>query len=160
RNQIKRTTPAPADFAIASDGSRAVFARTSLTSVLFQRQTGTAPTFQLGAVPTVALNVIPNSVATIAYGRYASPLYENAQGTIPAIDTRGGTPKVQSINQVYFDLYLPSGAKPAGGWPVAIFGHGFGDSKEGSPLTVASVMASRGIATVAINVVGHGGGAA
>jgi len=159
RNQIKRTTPAPADFAIASDGSRATYPLASLASVLFSRQVGVAPVFQVGAVPTVALNAIPGAVATVAYGRYLSPLYETAQGAFPSIGTRTGTPRVQGTNQVYFDLYLPSGVKPAGGWPVAIFGHGFGDSKEGAPLTVASVMASRGIATIAINVVGHGGGA-
>jgi len=57
-------------------------------------------------------------------------------------------------------MFLPSGAKPAGGWPVAIFGHGFTDSMYGAPWAVASVLASRGIASVSINVVGHGGGAA
>jgi hypothetical protein len=41
---------------------------------------------------------------------------------------------------------------------VAIFGHGFTDSMYGAPWTVASVFASRGIATAAINVVGHAGG--
>ena len=41
---------------------------------------------------------------------------------------------------------------------MAIFGHGFSDNKNSSPFVVASVMASRGIATIAINVVGHGGG--
>jgi len=55
-------------------------------------------------------------------------------------------------------LFVPAGAKPAGGWPVAIFGHGFTDSMYGAPWTVASVLASQGIATVSINVVGHGGG--
>ena len=56
-------------------------------------------------------------------------------------------------------MLVPAGAKPAGGWPVALFGHGFTDSMYGAPWTVASVFASRGIATIAINVVGHGGGA-
>ncbi|HEY4367967.1 MAG TPA: Ig-like domain-containing protein [Steroidobacteraceae bacterium] len=158
RNQIKHTTPRSADFAIASDGSRATYPLASLTGVLFSRQVGTAPSFQVSAVPTPALNAIPGVVASIAYGRYASPLYETAQGYIPASATRTGSPRVQGMNQVYFDLYLPAGPKPAGGWPVALFGHGFTDSKEGAPLAVASVMASRGIATIAINVVGHGGG--
>ena len=49
--------------------------------------------------------------------------------------------------------------QPAGGWPVAIFGHGFTDSMYGAPWTVAAVLASQGIATLSINVVGHGGGA-
>jgi hypothetical protein len=42
---------------------------------------------------------------------------------------------------------------------VAIFGHGFTDNKNSSPFAVASVLAAQGIATIAINVVGHGFGA-
>jgi hypothetical protein len=41
---------------------------------------------------------------------------------------------------------------------VAIFGHGFGDSKQGAPFAVASTLAHNGIASIAINVVGHGFG--
>jgi hypothetical protein len=65
---------------------------------------------------------------------------------------------VQATNDIYFDLFLPSGTPPSGGWPVAVFGHGFTDSKQGAPSIVASVLASHGVATIAINVVGHGGG--
>jgi hypothetical protein len=54
---------------------------------------------------------------------------------------------------------MPAGTKPAGGWPVAIFGHGFTDSMYGAPWTQASIYASQGIATISVNVVGHGGGA-
>ena len=57
-----------------------------------------------------------------------------------------------------FTLFVPAGAAPAGGWPVAIFGHGFTDSKNGPPAVAAS-LAAHGIATIAIDVVGHGGGA-
>ena len=66
---------------------------------------------------------------------------------------------MQSINQLGFTLFVPSGPTPSGGWPVAIFGHGFTDSKDGAPWVVASSLAHAGIATIAINVVGHGGGA-
>jgi hypothetical protein len=77
----------------------------------------------------------------------------------PAVGTRTGSPTVQSVETVHFNLFLPSSPKPAAGWPVAIFGHGFGDNKNNSPFVVASILASRGIATIAINVVGHGFGA-
>src|SRR5207248_11541473 len=69
-----------------------------------------------------------------------------------------GTPVTQSTSQIQFTLFVPAGATPAGGWPTAIFGHGFGDSKNGAPWLVASSLAHAGIATIAINVVGHGGG--
>jgi hypothetical protein len=55
-------------------------------------------------------------------------------------------------------IFLPAGPKPANGWPAAIFGHGFGDSMYGGPWVLASMLASQGIATASINVVGHGGG--
>jgi hypothetical protein len=41
---------------------------------------------------------------------------------------------------------------------VAIFGHGFGNDRHLVPMTVAGTLARFGYATVAINVVGHGGG--
>src|SRR5262249_52884936 len=59
---------------------------------------------------------------------------------------------------VFFNLFLPSGPKPEGGWPVAIFGHGFTDNKQGGPLFYPASLAAHGIATIAINVVGHGFG--
>ena len=62
------------------------------------------------------------------------------------------------MNRVQFTLWEPAGTAPAGGWPVAIFGHGFTDTKDGAPTAVAGTLASNGIATIAINVVGHGGG--
>jgi hypothetical protein len=106
-------------------------------------------------LPTPALF----GVGTIAFGTFASPDYENADEVIPAVGTRTGVPAVQSTNQLQFTLFLPTGTAPAGGWPVAIFGHGFTDSKNGAPWAVAGTLASNKIASIAINVVGHGFGA-
>jgi hypothetical protein len=66
---------------------------------------------------------------------------------------------VQGTNDIYFNLFLPSGPRPADGWPVVIFGHGAGNPKNLGPLSVASSMAHHGIATIAINAVGFGGSA-
>lgn len=158
RKRIKHTHPAGADFVLGSDGSRTVYPLASLSNILFSRQVGVAPTFQVTPLPLAALAALPNSVGSVAFGRYRSDDYETTQQFIPAINTRSGTPTVQRVNDVYFNLFLPVGAKPATGWPIALFGHGFGDSKHGVPFAVASVLASRGIASIAINVVGHGGG--
>ena len=65
---------------------------------------------------------------------------------------------MQGVNEIYFNLFLPSGPTPAGGWPVAIFGHPNGGYKEDPSLSVAGSMAAHGIATLAINAVGHGFG--
>ena len=159
RRQIKSTAPVTADFELGNDGSRSVYALDSLTGITLQRQLGIAPTFSVGPLPLTALRVIPNAVGSIAFGRYASPDYRNDGLLIPPVFTRSGVPRVQNIGIVYFDLYLPAGPRPANGWPTAIYGHGFTDSKQGTPLALAASMAARGIATIAINVAGHGGGA-
>jgi hypothetical protein len=158
--KIKQSNPAPVNFMIGNGGTvRAVFAPASLLGIQFNRQVGTAPSFASGFLPTPALNVVPGAVGQIAYGKFTSPDYETAAKFIPASATLTGQPQAQGSNELIFQLFLPAGPKPAGGWPVAIFGHGFTDSMYGAPWTVASVFASRGLATLSINVVGHGGGA-
>ncbi len=158
--RIKATTPAPVDFMIGNGGTeRALFAVSSLAGIQFVRQTGTT-TFTPSFVPTPALGVAPGAVAQVAYGRFASPDYQTAAKVIPATGTLSGMPQPQGTNQLIVQMFIPAGAKPARGWPVAMFGHGFTDSMYGAPWTVAATLASRGIATVALNVVGHGGGAA
>ena len=159
---IKGSNPAPVDFMIGTAGGstvRAVFPVASVLGIQFVRQTGTAPVFTTGFVPTPALGVATGAVAAVAYGRYRSPDYETAGKYIPATGTLTGMPVPQGSNDLLVQMFVPAGTKPAGGWPVAIFGHGFGDSMYGAPWTVAATMASRGIATLSINVVGHGGGA-
>jgi hypothetical protein len=159
RAQIKASTPATADFLLGTGGVRTVFPLSSISSILFSRQTGTAPTFSVSPTGTPFLSLYPGSVGTVAFGAFDSPDYETASKVIPATGTLTGSPVVQGTNRLYFNLFLPAGTAPAGGWPVAIFGHGFGDNKNSSPFLVASSLARRGIATIAINVVGHGGGA-
>ena len=44
-------------------------------------------------------------------------------GPAPAPRPSSGT------NEIYFNLFLPSGPAPAGGWPVAIYGHGTNGNK-------------------------------
>jgi len=51
----------------------------------------------------------------------------------------------------------PAGTAPAGGWPVAVFGHGFTGS-DGNVFLAADLNAAHGIATIATDVVGHGFG--
>jgi hypothetical protein len=157
RGQIKASTPPPASFTLGTNGARTVFAPASVKSITVARQVGTAPTYQADPIALPLLGVVPNSVGTIAFGRYGSPIYQTAQQYIPASGTRSGTPAVQRTEQLMFDLILPAGTKPAAGWPVAIYGSGFGSNKD-TIVSMASVLASKGIATIGINVVGHGGG--
>ncbi len=150
RNQI-RSAPAPApNFNLAPDGSRTVFSNVPGLSIAWNRQTTVAGPLSSTPVPVGATQVFPGSIAKIAYGSFASPDYQNSSQIIPAVGTLTGTPAVQSVNQLVFTLFVPSGVMPAGGW----------DSMNGAPWAVASSLAHAGIATIAINVVGHGYGAA
>jgi hypothetical protein len=158
RRQVKASTPTPASFTLGTAGERTVFARTSVSSILFARQTTVAPPGPGTPLPAFPLLSLFGSIGTIAFGAYDSPDYETTGKWIPATGSATGVPAVQGTNRVHFNLFLPNGTAPAGGWPVAIFGHGFTDNKNSSPLVVAASMAQAGIATIAINVVGHGGG--
>ena len=156
RGQIDDSTPAPVSFTIGTGGERAVFPFASVAFVLVHHQ-DTTSTFTDSKLPA-AVDAFPGKLGTVAYGSFSSPNYENASQVIPAVGSATGTPVVQGMNTLYFSLWLPSGPEPSGGWPVAIVGHGFTDSKTGFPITTASTMAKNGIATIAIDVVGHGGG--
>jgi hypothetical protein len=159
RRQIKDAVPAPAELDVADGFGPAIFPLADLSSIVFNRQIGTS-LFASLPVPLPALAVAPGAVGQIAFGHYLSPDYETAQGFIPPVPSLSGIPAVQRLESVAFTLFVPAGVPPASGWPVAIFGHGLGDNKNNSPFAVAAVLAAHGIATIAINVVGHGGGAA
>ena len=52
RRQIEASTPAAANFVIGNGGERTVFPLAGVTSILFSRQTGTAPTFAVSPTGT------------------------------------------------------------------------------------------------------------
>jgi hypothetical protein len=152
RSQIDASIPAPA-------AVTASFARSQIAAIAWNRQTSTSGPLTQSFLPVPALDVFPGSVGRVVFGTYLSPDYETAAKEIPATPTRTGAPQPQGTNSISYTLFLPSGPEPARGWPVELFGHGFTDSKQGAPWAVASSLAHAGIATIAINVVGHGGGA-
>ena len=166
RDQVHAATPAPADFLLGPSGERTVFDLSDVAGITWNQQTRVAGPLNPVPVNVNLLGFVPGAVGQIAFGRYVSPDYETAEKFIPAVGTRTGTPVVQGVNEVFFNLYLPSGPRPAGGWPVAIFGHGVGSSKQGGgggigggdSLALAASLAEQGIATITINVVGHGFG--
>jgi len=165
RDQLKAATPAPARFDLGPLGRRTVFPRSAVGAITFARQGAVSPDQGTVVVPVIALNVLsflglPNPVGTLAFGKYQSPDYRDLVGNvIPPVPTAAGVPQAQRTSDIHFTLFLPAGPKPPGGWPVAIFGHGFGDNKNNSPFAVAAVMGANGIATIAINAAGHGFGA-
>jgi Bacterial virulence factor lipase N-terminal len=161
RDQIKATTPAPADFLLGPDGTRTVFPRSMVTTWVYNQQRLADPTKPLTDVPLqISLVDVVPGVGTIAFGRYSSPDYQVHPGEfIPRVGTLSGTPLVRGTNTITFVLFLPSSPKPAGGYPVAIYGHGGGTLKISSGL-VAAKLAQQGIATIAIDGPGVGFGPA
>ena len=160
RDQIRAATPEPANFLLGPQGERTVFSLEGVTGIRFDQQTKVdPPPTPVNLNLSLIRDTFPGAVGTLAFGKYLSPDYQVHPGEyIPPIGTRTGRPAVQGVNEIYFNLYLPSGPTPAGGWPVAIFGHPNGGYKEDPSLSVAGSMAAHGIATLAINAVGHGFG--
>ena len=161
RDQVKAARTRPVDFAIGTHGERTVFAFSPAVTAVQHRQVGTAAFVDV-PLPTVVLTglALPGTgaIGQLAYGRFASPNYLTPGASITPVASRTGRPVVHGTSQIYFSLFTPATPRPAKGWPVAIVGHGFGDSREGLPFAVAGSLARQGIATLAINVVGHGGG--
>lgn len=159
RDQIKGAMPAPADFRLGPGGTRTVFALSDIVSITNRQQTSTAPGFTTVVLPRLPLvRIIPGAVGRIAFGKFLAPHYLSSKAWLPPIGTRSGVPSVQSTEELFFNLFLPSGPTPARGWPVAIYGHGGAEDKNGTPFNVAAVMAAHGIATIAITEMGRGFG--
>jgi hypothetical protein len=162
RDQIKRGTPAPASFAIGPAGERAVFDLAKVTSIVHNRHVGVSPDV-FDSTTSIDLrplkNVVPGAIEKIAYGYYASPDYIVHPGEyIPAVGTRSGIPAVQRYSDIYFTLYLPSGSRPAAGWPVALVAGGTSNNQHTTSGNFAAKLAARGIACMGINHVGQGFG--
>ena len=170
RDQIKAATPEPADFLLAPNEGRTVFPLGTVKSITLSQQTRVAMPPQLPGFVDVnvdlsLLRIIPGAVGHVAFGKYLSPDYQEHHPEdvrlpgefIPPVATRTGIPVVQGMNEIYFNLFLPSGPKPLGGWPVALHGTGANGSKQRDLWVVAS-LAQHGIATIIINSVGRGFG--
>ncbi|HET7696615.1 MAG TPA: hypothetical protein VFK57_12955 [Vicinamibacterales bacterium] len=163
RDQIRSSTPNPADFLLGPNGERSVFSASGIASVTWNRQMRT--TGPLSPLPIDLSPIKTGAVGTIAFGKYLSPDYRVPdEYYIPPVATRDGEPLVRATNEVYFNLFLPSGAMPTDGWPVAIVGHGIRGSKNllapNAPWSMAllSALAAQGIASVTTNAVGAGFG--
>jgi hypothetical protein len=160
RDQVKAASAPTADFNLGTHGERTVFPVASIVGILFGQQQNAVGPLNTVPVPTPALQVFPGAVSKIAFGKFSGKNFETSGGIIPTVPTRTGVPVVQSTQDIFFNLFIPAGPRPATGWPVAIFSHGLGDNKNNSPLAVASTLAHNGVATLSINTVGHGFGPA
>ena len=159
REQIKSAAAPTVNFNLGSGGAKTVFPVNTISGLTWNVQALTVgPLIPTSLNATLgALQVFPGSVGTLAFGKFSGTHWQNANVFIPQVPTRQSVP-AQGTEDIFFNLFIPSGPRPTNGWPVAIFGHGFTDSKQGAPFAVASALAHNGIASIAINVVGHGFG--
>lgn len=159
RQQVKAAAAPAVNFNLGTGGEKTVFPLNTVTGLTWNVQALTVgpliPTSLNGNL--AALQVFPGSIGTLAFGKFSGTHWQNANVFIPQVPTTQSVPS-QGTEDIFFNLFIPSGPRPTNGWPVAIFGHGFTDSKQGAPFAVASVLAHNGIASIAINVVGHGFG--
>lgn len=128
-----------------------------INSVVLHEEVATNPV-QFVDIPLPINNPLFTGIGAIWFGSFASPNFLNSQQVIPQTPTGQQVALPGSVNEIYYHAFLPSSTKQAAGYPVVIFGHGFGDSQWGGPSAVAPVLAQAGFATVAINAVGHGFG--
>jgi pimeloyl-ACP methyl ester carboxylesterase len=128
-----------------------------------------------GAPPALMPQQIPlnrlEGVERVAIGTFLSPNFLSNTLTIPQVPTKTGVltpqkyvlpiPVPEGYAPISFHVFLPSGPKPANGYPVAIYGHGMGDDQwMGATTYIASTLAKRGIALIGVEVFGHGYGPA
>ncbi|WP_249523490.1 hypothetical protein [Modestobacter marinus] len=123
--------------------------------------TGTTVTWtqDQGATDVTAPVLIPQAATggTVVFGSYLAPTWLTPDVTIPQTPTRDAGPAPSFQQRLPFVAVLPAGPPPPGGWPVAVFGHGF--TANDTNVFLAAVANSRnGIATIGTNVVGHGYG--
>jgi hypothetical protein len=159
REQVKSAAAPAVTFNIGTKGEKTVFPLNTVSGLTWNVQALTVGPLIPTSLNTAlaALQVFPGAIGSVAFGKFSGQHWQNAGVFIPAVPTRQSVPS-QGSEDIFFDLFIPSGPRPTNGWPVAIFGHGFTDSKQGAPFAVASVLAHEGIASISINVVGHGFG--
>ena len=156
-----RRAPAPVlEFGVAPGGARAVFRAAEIESITNNVQTAVdGPLTSLPLAQAVEnMQLVRGAVGTVAFGTFrALDFTVHPSGHVPLGPSHAGTPASTGTVNVAFNLWLPSGVRPPNGWPVAICAHGSNVAKNFC-FSSASVMASHGLAVIAINAMGHGGG--
>jgi hypothetical protein len=170
RDALDRKPPSAAVMNAPEGGGRAWYPRAQLTRLVLRRhvgRTGTPPAadppgpevpegFQDVPLP---LDALPrDAVRGVGIGWYWSPWYLTPERRILEAPTLAPHRPAAVDVPVPFIVVTPATRPPPEGWPLAVFGHGYGGEMLSSALLVAGGLARHGIATLAISVVGHGGG--
>jgi hypothetical protein len=129
-----------------------VFPATGTTVSLVQDTSATG-TDTTAAIP------VPQAATggTLVFGSFEAPSWLGADVTIEQTPTGDDGPAPTGTARLPFVAVLPAGDAPQGGWPTAVYGHGFTRSAA-DVFLAAAVNARSGIATIGTTVVGHGSG--
>jgi hypothetical protein len=160
RGALDSRPPAPALMTAPEGGGRAFFPRPWLQDLVLMRQVRVGAdgpdAFEDLRLPLAAAP--PDAVGGVGVGWYLSPWYLTGERRIAEGPTGRPPPAARVEMPVAFVVVVPAGTPPPAGWPVAIMGHGYGGEMFSSALAIAGTLGRHGFATVAITVVGHGGG--
>ncbi len=107
-----------------------------------------------------ATGIAHDHVGTIATGEITVARFrrDDIKTDLPddeTFDVIDGIPQLQAIEAIPITFILPSTPAPAEGYPVIVYGHGLGASRD-QLLSFAEPLTSRGYALVGIDMVGHG----
>jgi hypothetical protein len=128
-----------------------------VAAIVLHEQTGVNPA-RFSDLSLHINSTLLDGLDSVVMGSYQSPNFLEDDQTIRPAPTRPDLQVPTAATQVGFNALLPSAPKPPAGYPVVIFGHGFGDSRFGGATAMAPALARAGLATIAINAVGHGFG--
>ncbi|MEP7363945.1 MAG: Ig-like domain-containing protein [Acidobacteriota bacterium] len=153
RNVVLRTAPR------FLRGTQGIIGIADINAGLLRAEVG--PNGRTEDIPfPVSLSILPASgVRRVAVASFRTPRFLDEKGLLPDTPT-AREPNPLGEDEIEMTVYLPATAMPAGGYPVLVAGHGFGDSRFGFPSALAIGQLSAGYAVVSINAYGHGYGAA
>jgi hypothetical protein len=132
-----------------------VFNFKDIASWTFRAQTKSSP---VGFTDTDLPVKNVYGIGRIAFGSYTSPDFRDQKLFIADPPTLSPVELPANSNTIYFNLFLPAYPEPAGGYPVVVICHGFGDTRFGVPTAMAPQLTALGFAVIAINFVGFGYG--
>ena len=158
RAAIQRAPAPTLDFGVGPGGTRAVFNAAQIESLTNNADITVSGPLTPQPQNLAPMRIVSGAVGTLAFGIFRTlDFTTRPSGHIAPIPTRTGTLAATGSLAVAFDLWLPAGTPPPRGWPVAIYGHGSFGSKN-SPMVHAAVLNSHGVAVLAVNAIGRGGG--
>jgi hypothetical protein len=136
---------------------QSTFKLVDTSRIVLNYQYGANPV-QFGELALPIESGLLQGIDRVVIGSYRSPRFLEDDQTIRPAPSLPGFAVPSNTHEVGFNALIPATDKPAAGYPVVIFGHGFGDNRFGGPTAVGPTLARAGLATIAITAVGHGHG--